>query len=227
MTAMSEDLLEYMAMSLPLSAVGTAQRVSRRWNDALASQSVWRRAAHSAGYAWDVKASEAEARTSERGGWKSLVRRERRLERAWTAPGGAGLRVRFLHGAGHHWVPSILMDEASRELVTCSYDGTVRFWTNADAQRPGCFKVLTAGLNEGFSCVGTHSPSDGEAVVLAAVRRRRMLFYCGRMAFAAVRTRPRASHEFFLSHSAGLRAWPCPCLASMATRRPGRCQGGA
>ena len=107
------------------------------------------------GYGWGLGAPEAEARAAQHGGWKAFARHESRLARSWCEPAGRGLRVRVLE-AGHHWVPSILMDEASRELVTCSYDGTVRFWTDASGPRPTCFKVLTAGGpqgHEGFSCI--------------------------------------------------------------------------
>jgi WD40 repeat protein len=137
--AFSVDTLEHSAQWLDLSSIALAQRVSRRWYESLASSSVWRRTATAHSYDWGLSPAEAEASAAIRGGWKRLVRREHGLARAWSTP--TGLRERVLEAGHHHWVPSILMHQPSREMVTCSYDGTVRFWTSADAARPGCFKV--------------------------------------------------------------------------------------
>ena len=78
------------------------------------------------GCTWGQGTARAEASAHRRGGWKQLVRHEHTLARRWAAPCGSSLKPQVIE-AGHHWVPSILMDEATRELVTCSYDGTVRF----------------------------------------------------------------------------------------------------
>jgi hypothetical protein len=43
----------------------------------------------------------------------------------------------------------------------------VRFWSHVDAPRPGCFKVLTAGRNEGFSCLSMLPHAERESMLLA------------------------------------------------------------
>ena len=130
---LSDDLLGYIFESLPVRSLGAVSAVSRRWRDSQEGPAVWRRVAKRQGCTWGQGTARAEASAHRRGGWKQLVRHEHTLARRWAAPCGSSLKPRVID-AGHHWVPSILMDEATRELVTCSYDGTVRFWSSADAR---------------------------------------------------------------------------------------------
>ena len=161
---LTDDALTLIFDRLDVPDIGAAGAVSRRWHS-VQSPSFWKNTATRFGFDWNhapgISAQEA-ARRNPRG-WKGYVRRERRLERSWLEPGGAALQARIIE-SGHHWVPSILMEEATREMVTCSYDGTVRFWTDVEDTRPGmpsCFKVLTGGFSEGFSCIDALHAAPG------------------------------------------------------------------
>uniref|UniRef100_A0A7S2HKM1 F-box domain-containing protein n=1 Tax=Haptolina brevifila TaxID=156173 RepID=A0A7S2HKM1_9EUKA len=167
--AMPADLLSHMFETLPLHTLGVATSVSQRWRDACASTAtpLWKSQAVNLGYLWGWSEHAAQVRAACVGGWKGYVQRERLLEQLWCQPQGSALRARVLVAGHKHWVPSILMDAKSRELVTCSYDGTIRFWSDADAARPACFSVLTAGPNEGFSCIHA-MPHPRGSVMLAA-----------------------------------------------------------
>ena len=163
---LTNDDLECIGLSLPITTIGAAQKVCHRWHDTLGSQAVWRCAAQP--YIAGVRNDYAEKRAASHGGWKSFARHEHLLKTAWYSPDA--LQERALESGHQAWVPSILMDARSRELATCSYDGTIRFWSDADAEHPQCFKLLTGAMNEGFSCLSALSPADGAAgpVVLAA-----------------------------------------------------------
>ena len=167
--ALPGELLGHMFGSLNLRELGSAAGVCWRWRHSGIAMAgpLWKSQAERLGYLWGWSEQAAAARSIRCGGWKAYVQRELELEKRWCAPAGMALRARVLAAGHKHWVPSILMDPPSRELVTCSYDGTVRFWSHADAARPGCFKVLTAGPTEGFSCIGTLSQPRG-SVMLAA-----------------------------------------------------------
>ena len=165
---LSDDILGYIFESLPIRSLGAVSSVSRQWREAHNIASVWQRSAEQQGYTWGQSTPEAERNARQSGGWKAYVKREHELARHWLQPNGRQLRPHVLD-AGHHWVPTILMDEATRELVTCSYDGTVRFWTSPNAKRPSCFKVLTAGnAAEGFSCIHMLAQGADAPVLLAA-----------------------------------------------------------
>lgn len=163
------EILGHVFSSLSLPSLGRAGAVCSRWHDTghLAASTLWHRQAERLGYMWGWGEAASTARSLQCGGWKAYVRRERDHERLWTQPGGGALGVRVLAAGHKHWVPSILMDPKSREMVTCSYDGTIRFWSNVDAARPGCFKVLSAGPAEGFSCISM-LPLERGSVLLAA-----------------------------------------------------------
>jgi WD40 repeat protein len=167
--ALPPELLSHIFESLPLGALGRANCACRRWRESGSSTAVslWQVQARQLGYTWGWSDGMAHGRAARQGGWKSYVRHELKIEQRWYQPHGRALQARVLKAGHQHWVPTILMDAQSRELVTCSYDGTVRFWSHADAARPGCFKVLRAGVQEGFSCINTLSHPSG-SVLLAA-----------------------------------------------------------
>jgi WD40 repeat protein len=157
------DSLSHVFHSLPVPSLGAVSRVSHRWQEAL-SLPVWRHAAQELWYTWGMDVASAEALACSCGGWKHLVKRDHHLEHRWRRK--SSLRVRHLE-AGEHWVPAIIMEERSRQLVTCSYDGTIRFWTSLDNPQPRCFHRVTSGLGEGFSCIAALPQADG-SVLLAA-----------------------------------------------------------
>ena len=121
--ALSTDLL-YHVLSLDgvgIGDLGAAQRVCRRWQDVLAIPQAWKRAADRGGFIWERNAALAEARAADLGGWKAFLRRECSLSRRWLE---GLLRARLIAEGHEHWVPSILMEPRTHQLVTCSYDGT-------------------------------------------------------------------------------------------------------
>ena len=137
--------------------LGAACCANKRWADVLTHPAAWRLA--SAGLVWAKSEAVAEARAAAQGGWKNLLRHERALERRWKR---YGLAPRVIAQGHDHWVPSILMEPATRQLVTCSYDGTIRFWADVDAPESHCFKVLTGAEGEGFSAIALWAPSGGQ-----------------------------------------------------------------
>jgi hypothetical protein len=165
--ALPPEVLGHMFSSLSLPGLGRTRAVCSRWRDAgtLVAGPLWRQQAERLGYLYGW--SETAVTRRARGDWRAFVKRELDLERRWTQPRGAALRCRVLTAGHKHWVPGILMEPLTRELVTCSYDGTVRFWSHVDAPRPGCFKVLTAGRNEGFSCLSMLPHAERESMLLA------------------------------------------------------------
>jgi hypothetical protein len=165
--ALPPEVLGHMFSSLSLPGLGRTRAVCSRWRDAgtLVAGPLWRQQAERLGYLYGW--SETAVTRRARGDWRAFVKRELDLERRWTQPRGAALRCRVLTAGHKHWVPGILMEPLTRELVTCSYDGTVRFWSHVDAPRPGCFKVLTAGPNEGFSCLSMLPHAERESMLLA------------------------------------------------------------
>lgn len=132
---MPEDCKQHLLEQLSLSSLGVASCVCKQWAHALSGQGAWQRQALEHGFVWG---QEDERRAN--GSWKAFVRSERDLARRWAA---AGPLPRALHSGHRHWVPSVLMQEKTHELVTCSYDGTIRFWTSVESESPPtCFKRL-------------------------------------------------------------------------------------
>eukprot|EP00966_Prymnesium_polylepis_P111759 2585453-Prymnesium_polylepis.1 len=111
--ALSEDLLQYVLEGLNLPLLGKASQVCSRWNSILSSPAPWQREVLSNGYLWQHPGELLEVAN----GWKRLLKHERELERRWLIPSGTGLRARVLSGGHRHWVPSVLMHVATRELV--------------------------------------------------------------------------------------------------------------
>jgi hypothetical protein len=136
---LSIDLLSATLESLPARDLGAASCACQRWAEALAHPAAWRRAGRAEGLIWAETEAEAEARATAQGGWKQMLRKERALEKRWVH---YGLQPRVIAQGHDHWVPSILMEPCSRQLVTCSYDGTIRFWGDVDSAEPRCFKIL-------------------------------------------------------------------------------------
>eukprot|EP00316_Scyphosphaera_apsteinii_P004621 CAMPEP_0119332718 /NCGR_PEP_ID=MMETSP1333-20130426/83429_1 /TAXON_ID=418940 /ORGANISM="Scyphosphaera apsteinii, Strain RCC1455" /LENGTH=514 /DNA_ID=CAMNT_0007342605 /DNA_START=55 /DNA_END=1599 /DNA_ORIENTATION=- len=161
------DVMNLIFESLCPSELGVAAGVCHRWKEIVNQPSVWRKAASRLGHVWDSSSADAEARAAAAGGWKHLLRRDTDLERRWFNP--EGLQAREIPHGHSHWVPAIIMEERTRQFVTCSYDGTVRFWESADVALPRCFKVLNAGGSraEGFSTIALCAP-EGEVPLLAA-----------------------------------------------------------
>jgi len=176
---LTSDVINLAFESLAPRDLGAACRVCHRWGEVLSQPAAWHAAALRTGFVWDADREAAEQRAASLGGWKRLLSRECRLQRLWRDP--ANLHVRSFRGHSH-WVPSILLYPKTRQLVTCSYDGTVRFWDGADAAVPRCFKMLTVGptahngpnplphVVEGFSSIALDL--SGEVPMLAAGSER-------------------------------------------------------
>ncbi len=168
-----DDVLLCVFEFLEPRDLGACAGTCRAWNRVLThNPGPWRATALRLGFVWEP-ASCADARAARAGGWKQLLSREVSLEHRWASD--TALHARAV-GAGHrHWVPCILMEERTRQLATCSYDGTIRFWHDAEAPLPQCFQVLTAGAGvgagaamEGFSSIALASPHDDGPAILAA-----------------------------------------------------------
>ena len=136
---LSVDLLAATLESLPARDLGAASCACQRWAETLSHPAAWRQAGRAEGLIWAETEAEAEARATAQGGWKQMLRNERALEKRWVH---YGLQPRVIAQGHDHWVPSILMEPRSRQLVTCSYDGTIRFWSDVDSPEPRCFKLL-------------------------------------------------------------------------------------
>ena len=138
--------------------LGAACCACQRWAETLAHPAAWKQAGRSEGLIWAETEADAEARAAAQGGWKQMLRNERTLEKRWV---NYGLQPRVIAQGHDHWVPSILMEPASRQLVTCSYDGTIRFWSDVDVAEPQCFKILHGAEGEGFSSIAMSSGRGG------------------------------------------------------------------
>ena len=125
--------------------LGAACCACQRWAETLAHPAAWKQAGRAEGLIWSETEADAEARAAAQGGWKQMLRNERTLEKRWV---NYGLQPRVIAQGHDHWVPSILMEPASRQLVTCSYDGTIRFWSDVDVAEPQCFKILHGAEGE-------------------------------------------------------------------------------
>jgi WD40 repeat protein len=151
---LSIDLLSATLELLPARDLGAACCACQRWAETLAHPAAWKQAGRAEGLIWAETEGEAEARAAAQGGWKQMFRKERTLEKRWVH---YGLQPRVIAQGHDHWVPSILMEPRSRQLVTCSYDGTIRFWSDVDVAEPQCFKIVHGAEGEGFSSIAMSS----------------------------------------------------------------------
>lgn len=153
------EMLHKICDDCGLRALGRISRVCSTWKESLTSNHMWQHTACRLGYYGYGDQPSRHAPTD----WKPFVARERARELKWLAAGGAGLRCRSISTQGHqHWVPTVLAEERSGDLVTCSYDGTIRFWQEPVPGRSECFRVLRAGVNEGFTCIAALPPAEAD-----------------------------------------------------------------
>jgi hypothetical protein len=174
---LANDLLGLSFEHLSSRDIGAAAAVCRPWRDSLGPcHTAWRVDGERRGLLWDTTAAALAKRAAHARGWKWLLAREMNLERRWKRP---ALRARVVGGGHRHWVPSILMEPHSRCLVTCSYDGTLRFWQDADTPMPRRFHTLPStlglqphgghgGVPEGFSSIALARTGGHGASLLAA-----------------------------------------------------------
>ena len=90
------DLVSHMFEALPLTSLGRALCVSRRWREASSSEPLWHRQAERLGYLWGWSERDTHERAAKYGSWEAYVRRERQLERRWCQAGGRALKARVL-----------------------------------------------------------------------------------------------------------------------------------
>ena len=140
---LSVDLLAATLESLPARDLGAASCACQRWAETLSHPAAWRQAGRAEGLIWAETEAEAEARATAQGGWKQMLRNERALEKRWVH---YGLQPRVIAQGHDHWVPSILMEPRSRQLVTCSYDGSI----------PALFNTPREGVARISACAKAH-----------------------------------------------------------------------
>eukprot|EP00965_Chrysotila_dentata_P224816 6194404-Pleurochrysis_carterae.AAC.6 len=163
---LSSDELRLAFELLSIRDLGAAACVCRSWERLLQAPAPWQRAAEKAGYVWEPHSASTEARIAASGGWRGFLQHERRIERLWFTP--HSLRARLLSYGHQHWVPAILMEPRTRQLVTCSYDGTVRFWESPDSPIPSCFSVRLVEFAQvwiAFRCSHAFTPIRCTAIV--------------------------------------------------------------
>ena len=119
------DILLLVFEHLPVRGLGVAMRTCKTWHRLLASHSsVWRHVAVNAGLLCAPESADAASRVAAAGGWKPFLQDAFALEHRWSQR--FPRQARWL-GAGHeHWVPAIIVEPQTQQLVTCSYDGTIK-----------------------------------------------------------------------------------------------------
>lgn len=171
--ALPEDLLHLILKNLTLHSFSIVSQVCRHWAAVLRCPLPWKQVAERNLYLLECSKWTADRRVVAAGGWKELVRRNLELERLWVRAGDAteaghvGVLNMRRHSDHRHWVPTILLNKRNRGFVTCSYDGTIRFWKDVDVLTPTCVKVLSGVDNEGFSCIGMLEQEEGKVHLVA------------------------------------------------------------
>lgn len=163
---------------------GRIPRLNRRFLALSDCQEHWRNVASHCGYTQGGRpCGEADSLTS--GGWRDYCKQQRRRELSWLAPERCDMQaVRHSH---QQWAPAIVYSQRSKEIVTCSYDGTVRMWlddSSTDRNYP-CTRVLTTEEGEGFSVVAiapeTAHVAPDSMLLAAGSEYGNVHVWCGRL----------------------------------------------
>lgn len=189
-----DDLWLYCLRFLDFKMQGVIPRLSKRFLGLSDCQEHWRNVAAHRGYTEGGRIR-GEKTALAAGGWREYCKQQSRRELRWRTPDGCLMHV--VPDCHQQWSPAIVYAPRSQEIVTCSYDGTVRTWLD-DSARGGaypCTRVLTTEEGEGFSVV-TIAPdsvlSSPEGMLLAAGSEYGNLHvWCARAPHRAPRARPR------------------------------------
>mmetsp|Transcript_11445 Transcript_11445/g.29750 ORF Transcript_11445/g.29750 Transcript_11445/m.29750 type:complete len:624 (+) Transcript_11445:66-1937(+) len=147
-----DDLWLYCLRFLDFKMQGIIPRLSKRFLALSDCQEHWRNVAAHRGYTEGGRVRGETAGLAS-GGWREYCKQQSRREQLWREPERCNMHV--VPDCHAQWSPAIVYSPRSQEIVTCSYDGTVRTWLD-DSARAGtypCTRVLTTEEGEGFSVV--------------------------------------------------------------------------
>lgn len=167
-----DDMWLYCLRFLDFKMQGRIPRLSRRFLALSDCQEHWRNVASHRGYTQGGRPCGEGAALSSGGGWRAYCKMQSARELLWRSAEHCAMQV--VPDCHQQWAPTIVYSPRSKEIVTCSYDGTVRTWLDDSRSAVGafpCTRVLTTEEGEGFSVLAIapdSAPGAADAMLLAA-----------------------------------------------------------